>query len=335
MFEDRPDVPACFARQNVLVTGGLGFIGSHLAARLASLGAKVLSLDGVLPDRLSARKLPDGVEYAKGDIHKPEILSECALRFCESTGSAIAHVFHLAALNSVPQSLEAPLETIATNTAGTANVLDLCRRLGGMQSVTFLSTGHVYESTTERDTKVHERSTLAPASIYAGSKLAAENLALSYHKVFGLSVRIQRLFNVYGPGQSRDAVVSSIIQQMLAGDQVHVGNTRSIRDFVFVDDVIEGMLRLAAEPRAAGRVVNVGQGDGAAIEEVIAIVAELTGFSGAIERKADRVRAADMAMLVADISLLKELVGWVPSHNLKAGLAKTVQAQRLKGASNG
>jgi nucleoside-diphosphate-sugar epimerase len=234
-------------------------------------------------------------------------------------------VLHLAGKNSAPQSLVEPYETFDLNVGGTAALLEACRIHPAPVTVAVMSTAAVCEAPTGSGA-ISESAPLGPASPYAASKACAETLVFSYHRSLGVPGIVARLFNVYGPGQLSDAVIPSIIRQMLDGGDLRLGNTAAVRDFIFVDDAVDAFLSLGAAKASAGKAVNIGTGRGASIAEVVEILRRITGFAGKVIVDQARLRPRDADAIVADTSRLRELTGWAPATDLERGLAAAVAA---------
>ena len=273
--------------RRVLVTGAGGFIGSHLAERLAELGADVR-------DRDSARA-------AVGDAEV---------------------VFHLAALIAIPYSYEAPESYVQTNVVGTLNVLRAAQE-AGVALVVHTSTSEVYGSA--RYVPIDEAHPLQGQSPYAASKIAADKMAEAFHLSYGLPVATLRPFNTFGPRQSARAVIPTVITQLLAGDRVSLGNLEPTRDFTYVTDTVEAFVKAAGCPEAVGRVLNTGSGREISIGELVERIEAVLGRRAPVERDESRVRppGSEVERLCANAGAARELLGWEPAVALDDGLAAT------------
>jgi NAD dependent epimerase/dehydratase len=305
----------------ILVTGAGGFIGSHLVERLVENGESVRALC-----RYSSRReignladLPDGmrddVEIVFGDLLDGDFVGK-AIAGCET-------VFHLAASISVPYSFVAPREVVRTNVEGTLNVLAATRD-ERTPRVLHMSSSEVYG--TAQYTPIDEAHPLHVQSPYAASKVGADKLAESFFLAFELPVRIARPFNTFGPRQSLRAVIPTIVAQALDGDIVRLGALSPSRDFVYVADTVDALVRLAGEPTASGQTFNVATGVDVSVEDVVAAVSELLGRELTVEVQPERLRPGDSEVfqLCGDASKLRQLVGWEPATNLRDGIAAVI-----------
>jgi NAD dependent epimerase/dehydratase len=308
--------------RRALVTGAGGFVGSHLAERLARAGYAVRAfvrytsagrhgwLDHLEPD------VRTSLEIVAGDLREAETVRRAA------TGVDV--VFHLGALVGIPYSYEHPREVIETNLLGTLNVL-LAARDAGMVRVVHTSTSEVYG--TARYTPMDERHPLCAQSPYAASKVAAEKLVESFHASYGLPTVVLRPFNVFGPRQSGRAVIPAIISQALSSPAIGLGNTATRRDFTFVTDTVEAFA-LAAETHAAiGATLNVGTGREHAIGGIVETVGRLIGRPDlTVLNDAARVRpeASEVSRLCADATEARRVLGWEPTVSFEDGLQATI-----------
>lgn len=306
----------------VLVTGAGGFIGSHLTEELARRGARVRALVHYnsrnhwgfleqLPKELASR-----VEIRPGDITDPSCVSELV--------AGQDAVFHLAALIAIPYSYHAPSSYVAANVGGTLNVLEACRRHRTARLV-HTSTSEVYG--TARYAPIDEEHPLQGQSPYSATKIAADQLALSFYRSFGLPVAVCRPFNTFGPRQSARAVIPTIAAQLLAGvPALRLGSLNPVRDFNYVADTVSGFLAVASSKRCVGEVVNVGSGRGVTIAQTAALLMRLTGARTSIRRESARVRPerSEVFKLVCANAKARRLAGWKPRWSLEEGLVRVV-----------
>lgn len=308
--------------RRVLVTGAGGFIGSHLAERLARAGAEVRAfvrytsrgdhgwLEDVAPDAAHS------IEVFRGDLANPEAV-QGAMSGCEA-------VFHLGALIPIPYSYRHPREFVTANVEGTLNVLEAARREEPAR-VVHTSTSEVYG--TAQRVPIDEEHPLRPQSPYAASKVGADQLALSYQRSFGTPVVVARPFNTYGPRQSARAVIPTIATQALARDVVELGATSPTRDFLYVGDTAAGIVACSEADGVDGEVVNLGTGSEISIGGLAERILHLTGSEVSVSLDEERLRPADSEVerLVADVTKARRLLDWEPRVELDEGLRQTIE----------
>jgi len=309
----------------VLVTGADGFIGSHLTEALVRAGHEVKAfvlynsfnswgwLDHCLPG------VKDKFEVFAGDIRDPHGVRE-AMKGCDA-------VLHLAALIAIPYSYHSPDTYVDTNVKGTLNVLQAARELG-VQRVIHTSTSEVYG--TARFVPINEDHPLQGQSPYSATKIAADQLAYSFHASFDLPVVIARPFNTYGPRQSARAVIPTIITQIANGErQIKLGAVSPTRDFNFVRDTVAGFIAALDSNQGLGEVVNFGSNFEISIGDTARLIAESMNAEIEIITDESRLRPenSEVERLWADNSKAKRLFDWQPSYGgregFKRGLAET------------
>lgn len=312
--------PSTWKNRRVLVTGAGGFIGSHLAERLAQLGARTrcffrYTSQGSL-GWLSASPLRSDLEIIHGDIRDYESVSNAA--------EGVDVIFHLAALIGIPYSYHSPRSYVQTNIEGALNVLEAARR-HGTERLVCTSTSEVYGSGVYMP--IDENHPLQGQSPYSATKIGADKIAESYHLSFGLPVTIARPFNTYGPRQSSRAVIPTIITQALAHSCVKLGNLHTTRDFNFVSDTVEGFIAIAEAPATIGKTLNIGSGTETSIRELTEVIFDLIGAKCPVEMEEQRVRpeASEVGRLCANSLLLSQLTKWRPTVPLGEGLARTIE----------
>jgi dTDP-glucose 4,6-dehydratase len=314
------------SRKKVLVTGADGFIGSHLTEALVSAGYDVRAFVlynsfntwGWLDD--SDPAVQSAIEVFAGDIRDSYGVRK-AMKDCDA-------VFHLAALISIPFSYHSPANFVETNLIGTLNVLEAARDLD-VRRVIHTSTSEVYG--TARFVPITEDHPLQGQSPYSASKIAADQMALAFHRSFDTPVTILRPFNTYGPRQSARAVIPTIITQGLAGRRtVRLGSLHPTRDFNFVSDTVAAFLAIAEADAVLGQVVNVATGHEISIGDLVSLVAEVMETEIVAESDESRVRPAssEVERLRGDNARARELLEWTPDYSglegLRRGLAETV-----------
>ena len=302
-----------------LVTGGGGFIGSHLVERLVREGARTRALVhyNALGSRgwLDDSELVDEAEVMAGDITDPDSLRRAV--------EGVEIVFHLASLIAIPYSYIAPDSYVRTNVGGTLNVLQAART-AQVSRVIHTSTSEVYGTAIR--VPIGEAHPLQGQSPYSATKIGADKLAESFHRSFDLPVVTIRPFNTYGPRQSARAVIPTIITQCLQGGPVHLGSLEPTRDFNYVDDIVEGFVLAATADSVVGETINLGSGDEIAIGEIARLVSEIVGGNPQIISAANRVRpdGSEVDRLLADNARARALLRWQPKVDLEDGLRRTV-----------
>ena len=306
---------------NILITGAGGFIGSHLAERFIELGYHVKGFVHYNARNhwgwLESSPMKDSMEVVSGDIRDFDAVSD-ATQGCEA-------VLHLAALIGIPYSYRSPLAYIRTNVEGTYNVLEAGRRRG-VDSILVTSTSETYG--TAQYMPIDESHPLVGQSPYSASKIAADQLAISYHRSFHLPVKIVRPFNTYGPRQSARAVIPTIITQIQSGSSVvRLGNLRPTRDLTYVKDTVEGFVEIFRSPGLFGEVTNIGMNETTSVEALVKTIAELLGREVTVEQEEQRVRAdtSEVERLQCDNTKVLAKTPWRPRYTLRQGLSETIQ----------
>ena len=309
----------------VLVTGAAGFIGSHLVEELLRRGERVRAFarynSGGRAGWLDDLPVPadDRLEVFFGDVRDARAVRQAA----EGCG----RIYHLAALIGIPYSYLAPDSYVEVNVQGTLNVLNAARDLAVERTIV-TSTSEVYG--TALYTPIDERHPLQAQSPYSATKIGADQLAVSYHRAFGLPVSIVRPFNTYGPRQSARAVIPTIIGQALAADEVRLGSLTPVRDLVFVADTVAGFLAVADSPACVGRVVNLATGAGVTVRELADRILRLAGRRLPVVEARERVRPenSEVFRLIGSAAAAEELASWKARTSLDEGLARTLEWAR-------
>lgn len=304
-----------------LVTGGAGFIGSHLATALAERGDYVRVFDNLSSgSRNNLAHVASDVEVVEGDLLNPAEV--------ERAVAGVDVVFHEAALASVPRSVAKPLDTHAVCVTGTLNLLEAARK-AGVRRVVFAGSSSVYgnqPAMSKRETDV-----LSPLSPYAAAKLAGEAYCQSFTACFGLETVVLRYFNVFGPRQDPNseysAVIPKFVAMMLGGKRPTVfGDGQQSRDFTYVEDVVHGNLLAAESKDAVGRVFNIACGRQQSLLELIASINRVLGTS--IEPVFAPARAGDVRESLADIAAARAVLGYKPAVEFEDGLRRSIEYYR-------
>jgi dTDP-glucose 4,6-dehydratase len=303
------------------VTGSAGFIGSHLVEALLRLGLRVRAFVRYTSDGRTGwledvpAELRGGLEVFLGDIRDARAVRQAA--------AGCGRIYHLAALIGIPYSYLAPDSYVEVNVQGTLNVLNAARDLGVARTVV-TSTSEVYG--TARYTPIDEEHPLQAQSPYAATKAAADHLALSFHRSFGLPVTVVRPFNTYGPRQSLRAVVPTILSQVLTAGEVRLGSLTPVRDMVYVADTVAGFLALADCDACVGRVTNLATGVGVSVRELVELSLAASGRRLPVVETEERKRpeSSEVLTLIGSGARAKELAGWGPRAALAEGLRTTL-----------
>lgn len=298
----------------VLVTGGAGFIGSHLTKALLVLGYDVIVLDNLSRSSLeSLSEVVDSIEFIHGDVRDSSLV--------ESVTSRVDVVFHLAALTDVVESMADPELYFDVNVKGTLNIARFSRRAS---SLIFASTAAVYGEP-ER-LPIAEDHPLNPKSPYAASKVAGEALVLAYSNIHGYRPVIARIFNVYGPRQSRSyaGVIVEFLKRVSEGKPpVIYGDGLQVRDFIYVDDVVEALVNMLRYERARG-VYNIGSGVGVRILDLANTILRLAGRSD-LKPLHVEPRPGDIRYSIADITKARRELNFNPKVTLEDGLRRLIK----------
>lgn len=300
-----------------LVTGGAGFIGSHLSRALLGLGARVRVLDNLSTG--FRRNLAQGAEFIEGSVADPETVGR-AIEGCR-------YAFHLAAMVSVPQSVAEPEACVESNIGGTQVVLSAARE-AGLRRVVLASTCAVYGD--QPGLPSRETDPTMCCSPYAASKLAGEGLCQAFARTGGPSTVCLRFFNVYGPGQDPKSAYAAVISAFAAA--LREGRTPTIfgdgeqtRDFVFVEDIVRANLLAATAPAdLRGEVFNAGTGRSTSLRTLLGTMATIAGRPETAEHK--EARAGDVRHSRADITRIREGLGYEARTPIEDGLRRTLEA---------
>lgn len=304
-----------------LVTGGAGFIGSHIATSLVERGDKVRVLDNLCSGfEANLAHLGDDCQLIRGDAVDPQAVAEAV--------DGVDVVFHEAALASVPASVRDPLASHAACATATVNVLTAAHK-AGVKRVVFAASSAAYGDqpcSSKREDDPHD-----PLSPYAAAKIASEYYCKAFTKSFGLETACLRYFNVYGPRQDPQseysAVIPIFVSKLLAGERPTIyGDGEQSRDFVFVSDVVQANLLAAQRPEAVGQVCNVGTGRRFTLLQLMAALNQLLGTE--VEPIFADARAGDVRESLADITRARTLLGYEPQYSLEEGLRQSIEYYR-------
>lgn len=313
----------------VLVTGGAGFIGSHIVDALLDQGLGVRVLDNLSTGSLDNLRHRTGeIEFIEGDLRD--------INACYRACKGVETVFHQAALPSVPRSIADPLTSNAVNVDGTLQML-MAARDEGVRRFVFASSSSVYGNT-EVSPK-HEGLPTGPLSPYAINKLTGEHYCKVFHSLYGLETVVLRYFNIFGPRQNPNNQYSAVIPKFIAaaiqGSAVIVnGDGSNSRDFTYVDNAVQANLLASWVPGAAGGVFNVGCGGSHTLNDLCRGIEAATGRRLRVEHAP--VREGDVRHSMADITAARERLRYCPAISFQMGLERTVQyALRTAAAERG
>jgi NAD dependent epimerase/dehydratase len=306
--------------KTALVTGGDGFIGSHLTELLAKEGYKVKALSqynsfnywGWLED-VDCR---NEIEILSGDIRDPH--------YCKHVTKDVDVVFHLAALIAIPHSYVAPDSYVDTNVKGTLNICQAALE-NSVSRLIHTSTSEVYG--TAQYVPIDEKHPLQPQSPYSASKIGSDAVAMSFFAAFDLPLTIARPFNTYGPRQSARAVIPTIISQIASGQkQIKIGDVTPTRDFNYVADTCRGFLELARCDKAIGETVNIGSNFEISVGDTLNLIRELMDRDVEFLTDEQRLRPgkSEVFRLWCDNTKIRELTGFEPTYDIRAGLKATI-----------
>jgi len=307
----------------ILVTGGAGFIGSHLVRRLLTEGYQVRVLDSLVtgkPENLS--EVQGDIEWIEGDAADPEVAQKAA--------SGATYVFHEAAIPSVPRSVRDPLVSHRANATGTVTMLTAARDAGVKRFIYAASSSAYGDTPTLPKTETMATDPLSP---YAVDKLSGENYCRAFHTVYGMQTVALRYFNVFGPRQDPlseySAVIPRFIAAMLKDEEVTVhGDGEQSRDFTFVADVVQANLLALTAPLAGGDMCNIACGQSFTLNQLISFLAEIMQVTPRVRYV--EARAGDVKHSLADISRAGKLLGYHPQVSFQEGLLQTVQYLKSK-----
>jgi UDP-glucose 4-epimerase len=302
----------------MLITGGAGFIGSHLVERLLAAGDRVSVVDDLSTGKRENLPRHAALEFIEGDIRDAGQVERCA-RGADA-------VVHLAAVASVQASMDDPVRTHQVNFDGTLNLLEASRR-HGIKRFVYACSAAVYGDAAA--IPVSEEAATRPLSPYAADKLAGEHYLLHYHRVHGLAATSFRFFNIYGPRQDPSSpysgVISIFVERLMRNLPVTVyGDGKQTRDFVYVADLADLLARAARGMEGNGGVFNVGTGRQNSLLDLLTSLEKISGKK--IERRHEPARTGDIRDSCADVTRLKNTFGSVPATPFEQGLKKLLES---------
>ena len=309
-------------QKKILVTGAGGFIGSHLVEKLLKKGNKVRAfvhynsfnrwgwLDYI------EKYTRDSINVFTGDIRDPYGVKK-AVKGCDI-------IFHLAALIGIPYSYCSPEAYVDTNIKGTLNILQAAKELG-IEKIIHTSTSEVYG--TAQFIPISEKHRINPQSPYSATKAGADHLALSFNHSFDLPIAIIRPFNTYGPRQSARAIVPSIIIQIFnRKKKIMLGSLCPTRDLTYVNDTVDGFIKVAESDVSVGKVINIGSNSEISIKDLVTLILKLmnANIEVVLDNRRMRPKESEVMRLWADIREAKK-IGWLPRYTIEQGLKETIK----------
>jgi len=308
--------------KKVFITGGAGFIGSHLVETLILEGYKVKALVPYSVDNSWGwldtinKDLKKDLEIVAGDICDQDTINR------EIKGSNI--VFHLAALISIPYSYVSPRSYVNTNVIGTLNLLEGIKR-NSVDLFVNTSTSEVYGSS--QYSPIDEKHPLNAQSPYAATKIASDQICLSYYRSFNLPISIIRPFNTFGPRQSLRASIPTMIMQVLNNNkEIKLGSLKTKRDFSYVSDTVSGFLSCIKNKKCIGEVINLGSGFDFSMKQVLSIIQKDLGktLKVLVDKERIRPQKSEVKHLLSNNKKAKKLLGWEPKYNGTQGFEKAI-----------
>ena len=306
--------------KKLLITGACGFLGSHLTEMCVEQGYSVTAFDRYNSENhwgwLENSKYKSEIQVILGDIRDYDSVLKASKN--------IDAVMHLAALIGIPYSYDSPLAYIRTNIEGTYNILQASRERE-IDNILITSTSETYGSAQTK--AIDENHPKVGQSPYSATKIAADQLATSFHRSFDMPVKIVRPFNTYGPRQSSRAIIPNITSQLLHSNKLKLGNLEPTRDFTYVTDTCSAFLEILDCPKLIGQEVNIGMNEEISIEQLAYKIARILEKEFEIEGQELRKRpsSSEVERLNCDNKKILELTNWNPKYNLDSGLSETIE----------
>ena len=307
-------------KNKILITGGCGFIGSHLTEMFVKKGYNVIVFDRYNINNdygwVNNSKYKKNIEFILGDIRDYDSVYN-AVKNCSI-------VIHLAALIGIPYSYISPLAYIKTNIEGTYNILESSKKLN-IDEIIVTSTSEVYG--TAQYEPIDENHPHVAQSPYSASKIGADKISLSYYRSFNLPVKIIRPFNVFGPRQSLRAIIPTIINQLLISNTLKLGNLNIQRDFTYVLDLCNAYERILKNKSFIGKEINVGSNKNFFLNDIIEeirLCLKIKKINIIRDNKRVRPKKSEVFNLICDNNFLKKNTNWSPNYSFKSGIKNTV-----------
>lgn len=301
---------------NILLTGGLGYIGSYLYNRLSN-NNKIIVLDNFSNNTNYVDKKDRYIDIIKGDIRKKKDIVNII--------DEIDIIIHLAAQISVLKSIDEPIFDANNNICGTLNLLETVRKTGAERFI-YISSAAVYGMPTYLP--IDEKHNTNPISPYGLSKLTGERYSILYHDLYGLSVTCLRFFNVYGPKPTKNSysgVITKFIENVKNNkDPIIFGGGNQTRDFIYIDDIMTSIMLTIKEKKSIGEVFNIGTGIPTKIKDLAKIIVKLNKKSDILYPKHEEARKGDIIESYADITKARKILRYEPKYSLEQGLRLSI-----------
>lgn len=309
----------------IMVTGASGFIGSELVSRLVKDGHELHVLERYVTGRYSSDK------KSQISTHYATLTDFPAIRKIVRDAQP-DYVIHLAAISPVSFSYDHYIEVTEANYLGTVNLAEACyREVPHFRQFIMAGTSEEYGMTLKNaKSKLTEESELSPNSPYAVAKVAADLYLRYMYQAYKFPFTVLRPYNTFGRKDNKHFFIERTITQMLNGDTVYLGDKSAVRDWIYVDDHVDGYVKALGNKKAIGEIIQLCSGKGYTTGETARIIAKLTGFEGEIVWNATQKRPLDAKVLIGDNSKAKKLLNWAPRYTLEEGLRKTVALWKKK-----
>lgn len=312
-----------FKNASVLITGGLGFIGSNLAIRLVDLGARVTLVDSLIPEYGGNLKNIEPIAD-RVTVNISDVRDEYAMKYLIQGHD---YLFNLAGQTSHLDSMENPFPDLDINARSQLSILEACRKYNPSVRVVFASTRQVYGA--PESLPVDERHPLRPVDVNGINKIAGESYHLLYNNVYGVRSSVLRLTNTYGPRMrvkdARQTFLGIWIRRLLEGEPILVyGDGKQVRDFNYVDDLVEALLLAAANDQAYGQVFNLGADDPTTLGDVAAKMTALHPGTFEVVPFPTKLKSIDIGDYYGDYRRLRSRLGWTPKIPLEEGLRRSI-----------
>ncbi len=308
---------------STLVTGAAGYLGSYVIDTLLSQDRQVVGLDNLAwGNKEHIDRLADDERFSFANVD----VTDTAAVTSVVQEQGVTDIFHLAALHFIPAAVADPSLAVRINVLGTQSMLDAAKS-GGVERMAFASTGDVYSPS---DDAHHEDLEPAPFNIYGLTKLQGEQLIRNAQRSTDTKFLVARFFNLYGARETNPHIVPEIVDQLKAGSGVlRLGNLEPRRDMVPVHEAGRALVEALGAASEPITTVNIGTGTAHRMGDLVDTLVELAGTGATVETDPDKVRASERMHLQADVSKLRELIGWAPSPDLAAGITALLQAEGM------